>query len=279
MFGIALAWLGTWIITLGGCLSANMQVKEASHMRNIILFAAALAATTASAGPVDLIQNGGFETIVGGPGRSHEFGASYIFGQTVQNWSSPETSAFNLVFYPGEQNGPDAATQFGEPGQFLYPSTLSPDGGNFIALDGDSGVSNPVGQFNGTYNGVFEQMIGGLTIGQRYTLNFFYAAAQYANRVGDTQDTLYANFGGETQSVSLAIPSGGFSGWQTFTGTFTASATSQVLSFLNVGTPNGLPPVMLLDGVSLTEQVPEPALLGLFGLGLAGLALRARRQR
>jgi hypothetical protein len=40
---------------------------------------------------------------------------------------------------------------------------------------------------------------------------------------------------------------------------FTADNTSDLLSFFAVGTPNGEPPFVLLDGVSLNADTPEPA--------------------
>ena len=58
--------------------------------------------------------------------------------------------------------------------------------------------------------------------------------------------------------------------------TFTATGSSELLSFLSVGTPTGLPPIATLDGVSLT-LVPEPAALGLLGVGLVGLVAVRRR--
>jgi hypothetical protein len=48
--------------------------------------------------------------------------------------------------------------------------------------------------------------------------------------------------------------------------TFTASGTSELLSFLAVGTPSGAPPISLLDGVSVSA-VPEPGTIALLGLG------------
>ncbi|QXQ08678.1 PEPxxWA-CTERM sorting domain-containing protein [Sphingosinicellaceae bacterium] len=60
--------------------------------------------------------------------------------------------------------------------------------------------------------------------------------------------------------------------------TFTASAVSQVLSFLAVGTPNGAPPISFLDGVSLTAAVPEPATWGLMLVGFGAVGITARRR-
>lgn len=60
--------------------------------------------------------------------------------------------------------------------------------------------------------------------------------------------------------------------------TFKATATSQVLSFLAVGTPNGEPPISFLDGVDL-EAVSEPASLTLISVGVIGTVGAIRRRR
>jgi hypothetical protein len=56
---------------------------------------------------------------------------------------------------------------------------------------------------------------------------------------------------------------------------FTATSTSQLLTFLSGGSPGGEPPVALLDGVSMVDSsaVPEPGsiLLVVGGIGVLGL--------
>ena len=63
--------------------------------------------------------------------------------------------------------------------------------------------------------------------------------------------------------------------------TFTADSTTDVLSFLANGTPSGVPPFALLDGVSMNAvtSVPEPASAAMLLTGLVGLAGFVRRRR
>jgi len=225
---------------------------------------ATLAAGAANA--TEFVQNGGFENVTGIT-RSSEFGASHI-GQAVDGWTSAGSNAFNLVFFSANEHV-DADTRFGEHGQYLWSSPASPTGGKFVALDGDT-----------TANGALTQMINGLTIGNTYTLTFDWAAGQYADRSGDTTEKLVVNFGGQGfTTATLNTPSHGFLGWYSVTHSFTATSTSQLLSFLSIGTPNGMPPVALLDSVSLQGSVPEPATWAMFigGFGLIGSAARRRR--
>ena len=59
---------------------------------------------------------------------------------------------------------------------------------------------------------------------------------------------------------------------------YTATSTTETLTFLAQGTPTGLPPMVALDGISLTAA-PEPASIALFGVGLGVLAFLRRRYR
>lgn len=252
-------------------------------MRTILLSLAALAAAGTASAATNLVSNGDFETTVGYDGsRGIEFGASYIYPNAVTGWTSADANAFNLLFSPGNATGPNADTRFtaGEGGQFLHVlGSASPTGGNFVALDGDTGIANPVGAFDGAFNGWFEQEISGLNVGRQYRLTFDWAAGQYANRRGDTTEQLFIQFGTDQVSTStINNPDQGFTGWFNESFTFTAASATQLLRFLSVGTPNGQPPVALLDGISLVET-PSPASLALFGLGLAAVgAARSRRR-
>lgn len=238
--------------------------------------AVALAMGTSAHASVNLVKNGGFET--DSLTIAHEFGASFIFGQTVANWQSLSKTAFNVWEPSGLiattvdakdrfDNVPPKAT-----GQYLWtlPGNADPDGGAFLLLDGDAKA-----------NGAVQQLITGLKVGATYTLSFDWAAAQYKSRVGKTTEKLQVDFGGDTFTTAI-LPnlSKSATDWFTVTHTFKATSTSELLSFLSIGTPLGLPPVALLDGVSLTTNVPEPAswtlmIVGFFGLG--GM-LRNRRK-
>ena len=162
---------------------------------------------------------------------------------------------------------------------YQYPGA-SPAGGNYFLADGDPG-----------YNTALQQNVTGLVVGNSYQVSFWQAAGQEncgvddgatcdppngANLTGLWQVT----FGGTTlSSAMMTTAPHGLTGWNQQTLTFTATATSQLLSFLAVGTPSGAPPIVMLDGVTLTA-VPESGTGALWGLGLVTLGLvKLRRKR
>jgi hypothetical protein len=145
----------------------------------------------------------------------------------------------------------------------------SPDGGNFIGADGVYQSS------------AITQTINNLTAGDTYQVGFWYAGAQQSGYDGATTEGWQVSLGSSTGTTTiLNNQSHGFTGWYYAMFNFAATSSSEVLSFLALGTPSGEPPFALLDGVTMNDaSVPEPSTILLLGLGLIGLgAVKLRRR-
>jgi hypothetical protein len=262
-------------------------------MRKVLLVTAALGPlalapllSTGAQAADNLVKNGDFETtMLPPPSMLNPAGASGAevdesgpFPNGLPNWTSPGSSTYNILFFGNVTNAKtiDADTRFtGEP-QHLNSNfdALSPNGGNFMGLDGDPAANGPM-----------EQTITGLTSGVTYKLSFYWAGTELSNRTGFETIGLTGSFGGDPfattpyPNANGAGTPGSFSGWMLENFTFTADSTSEVLSFLAVGTPGGnLPPFALLDGVSLTA-VPEASTWAMMLMGFGGLGYAAFRRR
>lgn len=158
--------------------------------------------------------------------------------------------------------------------------SASPAGGNFLEYENPNGSS------------YIYQTITGLTLNATYKLTFYQAGAVWADAPSPTATTdnwkvgfattaansiLAAN---QQTSTTINTPADGFSGWTQQQMTLVATATQMVLSFMATGGPSSQPPFALLDGVTLTQTVPEPgsALLVLSALG-GMIGLRRVRRR
>ena len=229
--------------------------------------ALSLLGSAAIAGPVNLVTNGDFSSST--YTSNNQFGSGYG-GQGVTGWTG--TGGYNLYFTSAADSvSTSANSQYGCCGERLWAATNSPTGGAFVALDGDSSVRGGV-----------SQNVSGLKTGDTYALTFSWAAGQLQSRTGPTTEQLQVSLGGQTFLTSVVSnPSQGFTGWFTTTFNYTATAGSELLSFLSLGTPDGLPPIATLDGVSLTDvSVPEPMSIAMFGMGVAAMgALYIRRRR
>jgi hypothetical protein len=252
-------------LTLG---MVDMRMKLLSTVAAV----AAVMAIGTSASAFEFVQNGSFED--SSYAANSQFGGvsggSYTASQGVDGWTGAGGSALQFYFVGGTQTSVSATNRYDDPKAYFYPSlnTLSPDGGNFVGLDGDSAVQ-----------GGISQTINGLVVGEYYNLNFNWGAGQLINRSGATTEQLQITFGSDVVNTGvLPVASGAFSGWQNGHFQFQATSTSQVLSFLSIGTPNGLPPIAVLDGISLTA-VPEPTTWAMMLLGFGGIGAMIRRRR
>ena len=231
--------------------------------------AAALCLLATAASAANLVSNGNFDQLLV-PGYSAEFGDRFP-SQQVTGWA---TNGYNFVFTPGSADTSGANGEYGflglwGPGDGSangLPAT-SPAGGNYLAFDGAYAT------------GPLTQTVSGLTPGQRTYVSFYWAAAQQYGYTSSTTEQFQVSLGGDTQSTAvLDNPNHGFSGWRQQVMTFIPTSSSEVLSFLALGTPNGVPPFALLDGVSVSDS-PEPAAWLLLACGLLALFGYGRRHR
>lgn len=259
-----------------------MTMRSTCSSLALIAAFAGVFAPSGRASSLNLIKNGGFETN-GGVGElagGITTLADWTVGAAVDGNANPfafvvdanaDSSGFPSVFSPPNIYVYGPGTPASEGGPVNNGFTGSPDGGYFLGVDGDYAKA-PV-----------SQDVDGLIVGQQYTLSFEWAGAQFTRFSGAMNDWWNVTFGGESVSTpQVHNASHGFTGWQTFSYTFTATQAKQTLTFLAGSDGIGAPPFLLLDGVSLTTAVPEPGsllLMGVSALGMLGVGWRRTRAR
>jgi hypothetical protein len=241
----------------------------------ILQIGLAAASLLASAGPAaaNLLTNGSFESSTGTNGNSSGYG-QVGYNVNLTGWginTAQDANGYTFLFNASNAVG-GVTGQYGSLALWgtgnggINTITASPDGDSFVAID------------SAFQDAALQQTVTGLTVGTTYELSFFWGAAQQYTFNGATTDKFQVSFGSQTQTTSIiSLPSHGFSGWVPQSFTFTADSTSDVLSFFAIGTPSGVPPFAVLDGVDL-ETVPEPASLGVLAAGLLGLLVLRRKE-
>jgi hypothetical protein len=238
-----------------------------ASLSKVLIISSSLAALAFSASAANLVVNGGFEQLLV-PGYAAQFGSDFP-SQQATGWTG---RGYNFVFTPGSA---DTTGSYGVY-RYLYlwgpangaanglPAT-SPAGGNFVAMDG---------AFD---QGPISQTIHGLTPGKNVDVSFYFAGAQQEHYDGATTEQFQVSLGSEQKFTPvLHNASHGFTGWQYESIVFTPTSSSEVLSFLALGTPGGVPPFSLLVGVSI--YTPEPASFALLMISVAGFGVTVLRR-
>jgi hypothetical protein len=259
----------------------NRKISWLKRMAIAGLFAAALAVSGAG-NAQNLVQNGEFNN----PGVTPN---NFFPNATVADWFLAGWGGDVVIYAPyGANPGSSAPLHLWTTlppdntpnGLATTPTSPKDPGTNYLAADADPSLRPSPTSIN--------QYIS-ITTGN-YVLNFDYAAAQYTDKTHATQDAWQVSLGG-TVMAAPPPPAGtdtvvtggtvltnpnppilngkttttpvlnnvgqGFTGWQEDSVPFTATSAEinpfgkSLLSFLAVSPSTGLPPVVLLDSVSI----------------------------
>jgi hypothetical protein len=253
----------------------NNLLKWAFRNSAAALAAIAVSVCMPSAQASLSFTNGSFDTLncTSLPATCTNGAGQLDYNTNATGWTNTSTGGnlgYNFLYTSASSATSGAAGNQGNVA--LWPGTSPaltgpPAGGpNFIADDGAYESS------------AIQQVISGMTIGRNEIVTFYWAGGQQTGFSGITteqwQVSLIDGVTPTTQSTTAVTdPSHSFTGWMFQTFSFTATNTTETLSFLAIGTPisPSEPPFVLLSDVNVTEA-PEPRTFGMV-LGGAGLIL------
>jgi hypothetical protein len=256
----------------------------------------------------NLVQNGDFSQFLNGGGPNTFLGFTQVYPgkgySELADWSymsynlalgagndsringavyTTETATTTGAIFPFSSDGTGTDIPLAGPGNGVDNGfTGPPSGDNFLADDGSSSFQSAV-----------SQTVSGLVVGEKYNLNFEWAVSQLVGSfVNDTPCPPCETAGWQVSigTDNYATPvitypgkgsgqaSFGFEGWFDANYVFTATSSSELLTFLAVGTPSGAPPLSLLSDVSVSVA-PEPSTWAMMLIGFGGLGFAAYRSR
>jgi hypothetical protein len=153
-----------------------------------------------------------------------------------------------------------------------FQGQTSADGGTYLGVQ-DLDAFLPRVNVRG-----ITQTVSGLTVGDTYSLSFW----SMSNHDGVGLQDWTVSFGAQTQTGLQTTPNASDTGtWVQSALGFTASSTSQALTFVATYLPGSVPEMLNLDGVVLKDvsAVPEPSNWALLLAGLGGALAVARLRR
>ena len=221
---------------------------------------------------------------------------------TSSDYTFALTASQAIIGFAGQSGNlslwsPTVGAVTGNGGSGSVAITASPNGGNFLAVD--PSYLNTTTLSGSTIAASAYTTMNSLVTGATYVVSFQAASAQQSTfsldatvnpnvrwtvaeyTAGGTAPACTPPNTGATlcqNAPTIGLINHGFSGWVQQQVTFVAAATQMTLAFIassNVG--SGQPPFALLDGVTVTQQVPEPASAALLLVGLGGLLGLRRR--